>query len=53
MLGNEVAELVNEYQSAGSHRAIFDAMKTGNRLPNRLYYYRNELPRRKQRGINV
>ncbi len=39
VMGNEITTLVNEFQSAGSHRATFDAKKTGNRLPEGMYYY--------------
>ncbi len=35
VMGNEVAELANEFMEAGSHRSVFDA---GN-LPAGIYYY--------------
>lgn len=38
LLGQEIATLVNEYRSAGTHRATFDATS----LPSGMYVYRLE-----------
>lgn len=44
ILGNEIAELVNEYKSAGSHACIFNAAG----LPSGHYYYKLNAQRHSQ-----
>lgn len=49
-LGSKITTLVNEYQEIGSHQAIFDAMKTGNSLPQGIYYYTIQIDQQIERG---
>ncbi|MCB0312765.1 MAG: T9SS type A sorting domain-containing protein, partial [Calditrichaeota bacterium] len=40
-LGQQVALLVNEYQAAGAHQAVWDARdQNGRSLPSGIYLYR-------------
>lgn len=39
LLGNEVAELINDEMEAGRHEVIFDAVSNGNNISSGVYFY--------------